>query len=86
MKRGRCWEQLAEYLSAQNTYLKLSQRSVRDRYKLLGKTFQQSQAAELKASGISLDTSESDILLQDITEQFDASEKNAGEKKEKQRR
>ena len=34
-ERGRCWEQLAESLSAQNTYRKLSQRSVRDRYKLL---------------------------------------------------
>ena len=40
-------------------------------------------AAELKASGISPDTSESAILLQDITEQFYESEKNADEKKEK---
>ena len=48
---------------------------------MLEKTFKQSQAADLKASGISPDTSESDILFQDITEHFDESEKNTGEKR-----
>ena len=49
----------------------MTQRSVRDRYKLLVDNFKKCEQDEASASGISPEETESDIVLADIIERFE---------------
>ena len=74
-KRGKAWEKIAESLNGLNTvcelYFKLTQRSVRDRYKLLVDNFKKCNREEAAAGRISPEETESDIALADIIERFE---------------
>ena len=74
-ERGKVWEKIAESLNGLNTvcelYFKVTQRSVRDRYKLLVDNFKKREREEDAASGISPEETESDIALADIIERFE---------------
>ena len=52
-------------------YIKVTQRSLRDRYKILVDNFKKSDWEEAAASGISPEETESDIALADIIERFE---------------
>ena len=60
-----------------------NKRAVRDRYQLLSKKFKNKMAEEEQASGISPEMTETDKLLEQIVEQFEESERDAGEQSEK---
>ena len=66
---------MAESLNGLNTvcelYFKVTQRSVRDRYKLLVDNFKKREQEEAAASWISPEETESDIVLADINERFE---------------
>ena len=74
-ERGKVWEKIAESLNGLNTvcelYFKVTQRSVRDRYKLLVDNFKKREQEEAAASWISPEETESDIVLADINERFE---------------
>ena len=82
---------MAESLNGLNTvcelYFKVTQRSVRDRYKLLVDNFKKREREEDAASGISPEETESDIALADIIERFEEADemhkKQTDEKKSK---
>ena len=90
-ERGKVWEKIAESLNGLNTvcelYFKVTQRSVRDRYKLLVDNFKKREREEDAASGISPEETESDIALADIIERFEEADemhkKQTDEKKSK---
>ena len=74
-ERGKAGEKIAESLNGLNNvcelYFKVTQRSVRDRYKLLVDNFKKREREEAAASGISPEETESDIALADIIERFE---------------
>ena len=87
-ERGKVWEKIAESLNGLNTvcelYFKVTQRSVRDRYKILVDNFKKREREKAAASGISPEETESDIALADIIEEADEMhEKQTDEKKRK---
>ena len=68
-ERGKAWDDIASTLNAiQRPSFKVTARSVRDRYNLLTNRRAQKIRAEEKASGIDVDISELDELLEDILE------------------
>ena len=89
-ERGKVWEKIAESLNGLNTvcelYFKVTQRSVRDRYKLLVDNFKKRER-EAAASGISPEETQSDTALADIIERFEEADemhkKQTDEKKSK---
>ena len=74
-EQGKVWEKIAESLNRLNTawelYFKVTQRSVRDRYKPLADNFKKREREEAATSGISPEETESDIAVTDITERFE---------------
>ena len=82
---------MAESLNGLNTvcelYFKVTQRSVRDRCKLLVDNFKKREQEEAAASGIFPEETESDIVLADIIERFEEAnethKKQTDEKKSK---
>ena len=78
-QRGKVWEKIAESLNGLNTvcelYFKVTQRTVRDRYKLLVDNFKKREQEEAAASRISPEETESDIALADIIERFKEADK-----------
>ena len=73
-EQGKVWQKIVEFLYGLNTvcelYCKVTQQSVRDRYKLLVDNFKKREREETAASGISPQEIESDIALADIIERF----------------
>ena len=88
---GKVWEKTAESLKGLNAvcelYFKVTQWSVRDRYKLLVDNFKKREQEEAVASGFSREETESDIALVDIIERFKEADemhkKQTDEKKSK---
>ena len=79
--RGKVWEKIAQELNAiEKPKFRVTARSVRDRYSLLITKHAQKLREGEKVSGIEVETSELDILLEEITER----EKNAKAKIESQ--
>ena len=80
-ERGKVWEKIAQELNAiEKPKFRVTTRVVRDRYFLLITKHAQKLREEEKASGIKVETSELDILLEDIIER----DKNAKAKIESQ--
>ena len=81
------WETIVLHLEQidQPTY-SVSVRSVRDRYTLLARKFRERIQSEIKASGISPELSELDVLLKELIELEDLFEEEkqneSGEKKQ----
>ena len=87
-ERGKTWENICDSLnSLPDLYFKVTQRSIRDRFKLLTDKFRKRENEEARASGIALEESDFDIAIADIIERFDEAEeehrKKANEKKNK---
>ena len=74
-EQGKVLEKIVESLNVLNTvcelYFKVTQRSVRDRCKLLVDNFKKREREEAAAIGISPEETESDIALADIIERFE---------------
>ena len=83
--RGQVWEGITARLNATELFHDRlrNKRAVRDRYQLLSKKFKNKMAEEEQASGISPEMTETDKLLEQIVEQFEESERDAGEQSEK---
>ena len=83
--RGQVWEGITARLNATELFHDrlCNKRAVRDRYQLLSKKFKNKMAEEERASGISPEMTETDKLLEQIVEQFEESERDAGEQSEK---
>ena len=79
-ERGRVWEQITESLNGQREdkilTVKVSQRSLRDRFNVLKNNFAKWQREEERASGISPEISEVDECLEDIIERFKERDEN----------
>ena len=69
-KYGKNAESLNGLNSVRELYFKVTQRSVRDRYKLLGDNFKKREREEAAASGILPEEAEK-ITLADIIERFE---------------
>ena len=65
---------------------KVTVRAIRGRYTLLAKKFRKRMASEQKASGISPEMSERDVLLEELTGLEDLSEEKMNESEEKKTR
>nr|XP_058972429.1 putative uncharacterized protein DDB_G0274435 [Pocillopora verrucosa] len=83
--RGQVWEGITARLNATELFHDRlrNKRAVRDRYQLLSKKFKNKMAEEERAGGISPEMTETDKLLEQIVEQFEESERDAGEQSEK---
>ena len=72
-ERGQAWESIAENLNAvPSLKFRVTARSVRDRYNLLTKRMQAKLKMEEKSTGIDVETSELDVLLEEILEKDNA--------------
>jgi len=85
-KRGQAWESIAENLNAMPSLKpRVTARSLRDRYNLLTKRMQAKLKMEEKSTGIDVETSELDVLLEEILEKEKAAkekiESNDGNKR-----
>ena len=86
-QRAKMWETVANNLEDIDTpKFKVTVRSVRDRYSLLAKKYRKQMQSEKKASGISPEISELDVLLEELIALEDLSEgekENENEEKNK---
>lgn len=76
---GKIWTDIAQSLkNCQQLKLKqnLSQRAVRERFSLLQTRYKEKEREETRASGISPEQDELDVLLEEITEREKAAEEN----------
>ena len=82
-ERGAVWTTIAENLKAFD--MKVSQRSVRERFEKIMKEFKAKEATEVRASGVDVKYTERDKLLTDIVEKMEefeeAMEKVKGKEK-----
>ena len=88
VERGKSWENIAASLNGlTEIHFKVTQRSVRDHYKVLVDAFKKKEREEKNASGISPEESEVVQALADIVERFEQSDddykKQSEEKKNK---
>ena len=88
-ERGRLWEQITESLNGQREdkilAVKVSQRSLRDRFNVLKNNFTKWQREEERASGISPEISEVDECLEDIIERFKERDENQRKENEEKK-
>ena len=76
---GKIWTDIAQSLkNCQQLKFKqnLSQRAVRERFSLLQTRYKENEREETRASGISREQDELDVLLEEITEREKAAEEN----------
>ncbi|XP_015777300.1 PREDICTED: uncharacterized protein LOC107355275 [Acropora digitifera] len=88
IQRTKMWETIVHHLEQiEEPSFKVSVRSIRDRYSLLAKKFRKRMTSEQKASGISPEMSELDVLMEELTGLEDMSEEEkANESEEKNRK
>ena len=81
---GKIWEDITERLNANEAFAhRLGQkRAVRHRHALLSRKYKKKMTTEERASGISLEMSEIDKLLEQIIERFEESDRESGDKGE----
>lgn len=74
-EKGKIWTEIADRLNdCKEASFKVSQRSVRERCSLLETKFRKKTRDEESASGISVEVSEEDVLLEEIIEKEQAAE------------
>ena len=87
IQRTKMWETIVHHLEQIEPSFKVSVRSIRDGYSLLAKKFRKRMPSEQKASGISPEMSELDVLMEELTGLEDMSqEEKANESEEKNRK
>ena len=85
-ERGRIWSQLAEKLNeVSSCKFIVTQKSLRDRLKLLTQKHKQKMRSEERASGIDPEMTEMDIMLEEICEKEEVTEEEDKRKKKKAR-
>lgn len=74
-EKGKIWTEIADRLNdCREASFKVNQRSVRERCSLLETKFRKKTRDEERASGISVEVSEQDVLLEEILEKEQAAE------------
>ena len=81
VQRGRKWNEIAKHLSnVQTPRFKVDQRSVRERYSLIAKTYRKKIREEERASGINTpELSELDQALEDLIVREDEADRGIEE-------
>ena len=81
--RGRIWEAIQERLNnvEQPKFVLKDKRAVRDRWNLLQSKFRKRMAEEEKASGIDVEMSERDVLIEELCSKEESLSFNANKKK-----
>lgn len=81
--RGRIWEAIQERLNnvEQPKFVLKDKRAVRDRWNLLQSKFRKRMAEEEKASGIDVEMSERDVLIEELCNKEESLSFNANKKK-----
>ena len=75
-ERGQCLDRIAESLNqVKDTRFNLTQKSIRDRLKILERDFKKKNRQEINASGISPEMSEIDEIMEDYMERKEEQEK-----------
>lgn len=83
-ERGQCLNRIAESLNQiKAVYFDVSQKSVRDRLKILERDFKKKNAEDLKASGTSTEETEIDKIMRDYLERREEQEKEEDKEQEK---
>ena len=83
-ERGSAWTSIAEHLEGYG--MKVSQRSVRERFNQMMDGFKRKEAVELRASGVDVDYTEKDKALLDIMERMEECEEESEQQKQKELR
>ena len=84
VNRAQAWQKVADNLNKCPEF-KVTKRSVQDHYKVLVEKFKRKTNKELRASGISPEPTELDVLLEEIVERAEASEQTRDEEDDRQR-
>ena len=75
-ERGNCLDRIAESLNQiQEPFFNVSQKSIRDRLKILERDFKRKDRFERNASGISPEKSEIDVIMEDYLERKEDQER-----------
>ena len=83
-ERGKIWSQLAEKLNeVSSCKFIVTQKSLRDRLKLLTQKHKQKMRSEERASGIDPEMTEIDVMLEEICEKEEVAEEEDETKKKK---
>ena len=86
-ERGKIWSQLAEKLNeVSSCKFIVTQKSLRDRLKLLTQKHKQKMRSEKRASGIDPEMTDIDITLEEISEKEVAEQEDETKKKKSQGR
>ena len=83
-ERGAVWITIAENVKAFD--MKVSQRSVRERFEKIMKEFKAKEGKEVRASGVDVEYTEHDKLLTDIVEKMEEFEEAMEEVKGKEKK
>ena len=83
-ERGQCWQRMCENLRLLPGFQSLSARAVREKTTTLLDEFKVKQKADLAATGTSLDISEKDVLLEEISARIEEYVKTYNDTKEKE--
>ena len=77
-ERGNCLDRIAESLNQlQEPFFNVSQKSIRDRLKILERDFKRKDRFERNASGISPEKSEIDVIMEDYLERKEEQERES---------
>ena len=77
-ERGNCLDRIAESLNQlQEPFFNVSQKSIRDRLKILERNFKRKDRFERNASGISPEKSEIDVIMEDYLERKEEQERES---------
>lgn len=84
VQRAQVWQQIADTLCSYDTpKFTVSKRAVRDRYGIISSKYRKKLSAEERASGIEVEQTELEVLLEELIEQEDLSEEEGNEAKRK---
>lgn len=75
-ERGQCWQVVAENLNKLPEFEKVSARAVREKVATLIERYKTKTRADLAASGINPDVTETDVLLEEILSRIEEYSKN----------
>ena len=77
-ERGNCLDRIAESLNQlQEPFFNVSQKSIRDRLKILERDFKRNYRFERNACGISPEKSEIDVIMEDYLERKEEQERES---------
>ena len=77
-ERGNCLDRIAESLNQlQEPFFNVSQKSIRDRLKILERDFKRKDRFERNASGISPEKSEIDVIMENYLERKEEQERES---------